>query len=102
MRCSHITAWSCVCVWSSVVIMSEVSGVCVCVCVYMPCRTFMCIVRSIYSLHQPPRSLYYNKELMKRTLGRPTYAFEARQYVVSVCVCVGARGGERGGVWGSG
>lgn len=23
---------------------------------------------------------------MKRTLGRPTYAFEARQYVVSVCV----------------
>ncbi|TRY64880.1 hypothetical protein DNTS_024584 [Danionella cerebrum] len=25
-------------------------------------------------------SLYYNKELMKRTLGRPTYAFEARQY----------------------
>uniref|UniRef100_A0AAY4AC17 Formin binding protein 1b n=1 Tax=Denticeps clupeoides TaxID=299321 RepID=A0AAY4AC17_9TELE len=30
-----------------------------------------------------PRSLYYNKELMKRTLGRPTYAFEARQYIVS-------------------
>uniref|UniRef100_A0A671PG78 Formin-binding protein 1-like n=1 Tax=Sinocyclocheilus anshuiensis TaxID=1608454 RepID=A0A671PG78_9TELE len=28
-------------------------------------------------------SLYYNKEIMKRTLGRPTYAFEARQYVVS-------------------
>ncbi|XP_031434175.1 formin-binding protein 1 isoform X3 [Clupea harengus] len=32
----------------------------------------------------PPRSLYYNKELMKRTLGRPTYAFEARQYVLSL------------------
>lgn len=35
---------------------------------------------------QSPRSLIYHKELMKRTLGRPTYAFEARQYVVSVCV----------------
>uniref|UniRef100_A0AAQ5Y4U3 Formin binding protein 1b n=1 Tax=Amphiprion ocellaris TaxID=80972 RepID=A0AAQ5Y4U3_AMPOC len=32
---------------------------------------------------QSPRSLIYHKELMKRTLGRPTYAFEARQYVVS-------------------
>ncbi|XP_028827173.1 formin-binding protein 1 isoform X6 [Denticeps clupeoides] len=31
-----------------------------------------------------PRSLYYNKELMKRTLGRPTYAFEARQYILSL------------------
>ncbi|XP_026091003.1 formin-binding protein 1-like isoform X2 [Carassius auratus] len=29
-------------------------------------------------------SLYYNKEIMKRTLGRPTYAFEARQYVLSL------------------
>ncbi|KAK3555903.1 hypothetical protein QTP86_029790 [Hemibagrus guttatus] len=28
-----------------------------------------------------PQSLHYDKELMKRTLGRPTYAFEARQYV---------------------
>lgn len=34
---------------------------------------------------QSPRSLICHKELMKRTLGRPTYAFEARQYVVSVC-----------------
>ncbi|KAM9338667.1 formin-binding protein 1 [Symphorus nematophorus] len=33
-----------------------------------------------------PRSLICHKELMKRTLGRPTYAFEARQYVVSVCI----------------
>ncbi|XP_062867257.1 formin-binding protein 1 isoform X2 [Trichomycterus rosablanca] len=31
-----------------------------------------------------PQYLYYNKELMKRTLGRPTYAFEARQYVLSL------------------
>ncbi|XP_042634571.1 formin-binding protein 1-like [Cyprinus carpio] len=30
------------------------------------------------------QSLYYNKEIMKRTLGRPTYAFEARQYVLSL------------------
>ncbi|KAK1803629.1 hypothetical protein P4O66_021042 [Electrophorus voltai] len=30
---------------------------------------------------QSPQSLHYHKELMKRTLGRPTYAFEARQYV---------------------
>ncbi|XP_057675918.1 formin-binding protein 1 isoform X1 [Corythoichthys intestinalis] len=34
--------------------------------------------------HQSPRSLIYRKELMKRTLGRPTYAFEARQYVLSL------------------
>ncbi|XP_035377080.1 formin-binding protein 1 isoform X5 [Electrophorus electricus] len=31
-----------------------------------------------------PQSLHYHKELMKRTLGRPTYAFEARQYVLSL------------------
>ncbi|XP_047661298.1 formin-binding protein 1 isoform X5 [Tachysurus fulvidraco] len=31
-----------------------------------------------------PQSLHYDKELMKRTLGRPTYAFEARQYVLSL------------------
>lgn len=55
----------------------------------------------LYFLWQPPqqqspRSLICHKELMKRTLGRPTYAFEARQYVVSVwrlcesqrCECV--------------
>ncbi|XP_069024663.1 formin-binding protein 1 isoform X3 [Embiotoca jacksoni] len=33
---------------------------------------------------QSPRSLIYHKELMKRTLGRPTYAFEARQYILSL------------------
>ncbi|XP_036972773.1 formin-binding protein 1 isoform X7 [Acanthopagrus latus] len=33
---------------------------------------------------QSPRSLSCHKELMKRTLGRPTYAFEARQYVLSL------------------
>ncbi|XP_014823939.1 PREDICTED: formin-binding protein 1 isoform X2 [Poecilia mexicana] len=33
---------------------------------------------------QSPRSLIYHKELMKRTLGQPTYAFEARQYVLSL------------------
>ncbi|XP_035291820.1 formin-binding protein 1-like isoform X4 [Anguilla anguilla] len=27
---------------------------------------------------------YFDKELMKRTLGKPTYAFEARQYVLSL------------------
>src|SRR4029434_9074253 len=61
----------------------------------MPVRACMCFLIRIYSLLQPPRSLYYNKELMKRTLGRPTYAFEARQYVVSVCVCVRERERER-------
>nr|XP_060613531.1 formin-binding protein 1 isoform X10 [Anolis sagrei ordinatus] len=30
------------------------------------------------------QSLYFHKELMKRTLGRPTYAVEARAYVVSL------------------
>ncbi|XP_062815000.1 formin-binding protein 1 isoform X10 [Anolis carolinensis] len=30
------------------------------------------------------QSLYFHKELMKRTLGRPTYAHEARAYVVSL------------------
>lgn len=29
------------------------------------------------------QSLCYHKELMKRTLGKPTHAFEARDYVVS-------------------
>ncbi|XP_077354399.1 formin-binding protein 1 isoform X4 [Festucalex cinctus] len=33
---------------------------------------------------QSPRSRVCHKELMKRTLGRPTYAFEARQYVLSL------------------
>nr|XP_015222107.1 PREDICTED: formin-binding protein 1 isoform X22 [Lepisosteus oculatus] len=30
------------------------------------------------------RTYSYHKELMKRTLGRPTYAYEARQYVLSL------------------
>ncbi|XP_035246607.1 formin-binding protein 1 isoform X19 [Anguilla anguilla] len=29
-------------------------------------------------------SYYYEKDLMKKTLGKPTYAFEARQYVLSL------------------
>ncbi|XP_077399041.1 formin-binding protein 1 isoform X3 [Vanacampus margaritifer] len=33
---------------------------------------------------QSPRSRVCRRELMKRTLGRPTYAFEARQYVLSL------------------
>lgn len=31
------------------------------------------------------QSFCFHKELKKRTIGRPTYAFEARDYVVSVC-----------------
>ena len=34
---------------------------------------------------QQSQSLYFHKELMKRTLGKPTYALEAREYVVSPC-----------------
>ncbi|KAJ8339185.1 hypothetical protein SKAU_G00359710 [Synaphobranchus kaupii] len=30
------------------------------------------------------RSYYCEKELMKRTMGKPTYAFEARQYVITL------------------
>ncbi|XP_063000925.1 formin-binding protein 1 isoform X3 [Elgaria multicarinata webbii] len=30
------------------------------------------------------QSLYFHKELMKRTLGKPTYALEAREYVLSL------------------
>ncbi|XP_078282324.1 formin-binding protein 1 isoform X11 [Rhinoraja longicauda] len=30
------------------------------------------------------RSLYFHKELMKRTLGKPTYAYEAREFVLSL------------------
>jgi hypothetical protein len=29
------------------------------------------------------QSFCFHKELMKRTIGKPTYAFEARDYVVS-------------------
>lgn len=56
--------------------------VCVCVCVWLIW---------VYFLLQSAQSLYYNKEIMKRTLGRPTYAFEARQYIVSVWKCVRQR-----------
>lgn len=34
--------------------------------------------------HQQTQSLYIHKELMKRTLGTPTCAIEAREYVVSL------------------
>ncbi|XP_028570228.1 formin-binding protein 1 isoform X2 [Podarcis muralis] len=33
---------------------------------------------------QQSQSLYFHKELMKRTLGKPTYALEAREYVLSL------------------
>ncbi|XP_053138449.1 formin-binding protein 1 isoform X10 [Hemicordylus capensis] len=33
---------------------------------------------------QQSQSLYFHKELMKRTLGKPTYAHEAREYVLSL------------------
>nr|XP_056716306.1 formin-binding protein 1 isoform X6 [Euleptes europaea] len=38
---------------------------------------------------QQSQSLYFHKELMKRTLGKPTYALEAREYVVSLCMGAG-------------
>ncbi|XP_061459786.1 formin-binding protein 1 isoform X1 [Rhineura floridana] len=33
---------------------------------------------------QQSQSLYFHKEFMKRTLGKPTYALEAREYVLSL------------------
>ncbi|XP_062929607.1 formin-binding protein 1 isoform X3 [Mobula hypostoma] len=36
------------------------------------------------SLKRGPRSFYCHKELMKRTLGKPTYAYEAREFVLSL------------------
>ncbi|XP_078282316.1 formin-binding protein 1 isoform X3 [Rhinoraja longicauda] len=36
------------------------------------------------SLKRGTRSLYFHKELMKRTLGKPTYAYEAREFVLSL------------------
>ncbi|KAM3874520.1 formin-binding protein 1 [Diretmus argenteus] len=51
---------------------------------FMTSKPKMHCLRSLRRGQQSPRSLIYHKELMKRTLGRPTYAFEARQYVVSV------------------
>ncbi|XP_075312134.1 formin-binding protein 1 isoform X11 [Odontesthes bonariensis] len=50
---------------------------------FMTSKPKMHCLRSLRRGQQSPRSLIYHKELMKRTLGRPTYAFEARQYVGS-------------------
>ncbi|XP_051892736.1 formin-binding protein 1 isoform X2 [Pristis pectinata] len=36
------------------------------------------------SLKRGTRSFYFHKELMKRTLGKPTYAYEAREFVLSL------------------
>ncbi|KAM4876919.1 formin-binding protein 1 isoform 2-T2 [Thomomys bottae] len=38
------------------------------------------------SLKRGTQSLYCHRDLMKKTLGKPTYAFEARDYVVSSSV----------------
>ncbi|XP_029940147.1 formin-binding protein 1 isoform X13 [Salarias fasciatus] len=51
---------------------------------FMTSKPKMHCLRSLRRGQQSPRSLVYHKELMKRTLGRPTYAFEARQYVLSL------------------
>ncbi|KAM9821001.1 formin-binding protein 1 isoform 2-T2 [Neosynchiropus ocellatus] len=53
---------------------------------FMASKPKMHCLRSLRRGQQSPRptSLLCNKELMKRTLGRPTYAFEARQYVLSL------------------
>ncbi|KAM3599836.1 uncharacterized protein V6R79_012486 [Siganus canaliculatus] len=53
---------------------------------FMASKPKMHCLRSLRRGQQSPRALICHKELMKRTLGRPTYAFEARQYVVSVCI----------------
>ncbi|XP_016525361.1 formin-binding protein 1 isoform X16 [Poecilia formosa] len=51
---------------------------------FMASKPKMHCLRSLRRGQQSPRSLIYHKELMKRTLGQPTYAFEARQYVLSL------------------
>nr|XP_020511079.1 formin-binding protein 1 isoform X5 [Labrus bergylta] len=51
---------------------------------FMASKPKMHCLRSLRRGQQSPCSLINNKELMKRTLGRPTYAFEARQYVLSL------------------
>ncbi|XP_036972778.1 formin-binding protein 1 isoform X12 [Acanthopagrus latus] len=51
---------------------------------FMTSKPKMHCLRSLRRGQQSPRSLSCHKELMKRTLGRPTYAFEARQYVLSL------------------
>ncbi|XP_019493793.1 PREDICTED: formin-binding protein 1 isoform X4 [Hipposideros armiger] len=59
------------------------------------------------SLKRGTQSFCFHKELMKRTIGKATYAFEARDYVLSLklhCSCLlgggsaGARG-TRSGLW---
>nr|XP_040142416.1 formin-binding protein 1 isoform X2 [Ictidomys tridecemlineatus] len=40
--------------------------------------------KDTHSLRTETQSLCLHKELMKRTLGKPTYAFEARDYVLSL------------------
>ncbi|XP_032424813.1 formin-binding protein 1 isoform X7 [Xiphophorus hellerii] len=51
---------------------------------FMASKPKMHCLRSLRRGQQSPRSLIYHKELMKRTLGQPTYAFEARQYILSL------------------
>ncbi|XP_008421793.1 formin-binding protein 1 isoform X6 [Poecilia reticulata] len=51
---------------------------------FMASKPKMHCLRSLRRGQQSPCSLIYHKELMKRTLGQPTYAFEARQYVLSL------------------
>ncbi|XP_075434765.1 formin-binding protein 1 isoform X3 [Ascaphus truei] len=41
------------------------------------------------SLKRGTRSAYFHKGIMKRTLGKPTCAFEAREYVLSLKLCFG-------------
>ncbi|XP_029299952.1 formin-binding protein 1 isoform X2 [Cottoperca gobio] len=51
---------------------------------FMTSKPKMHCLRSLRRGQQSQRSLICHKELMKRTLGRPTYAFEARKYVLSL------------------
>ncbi|KAM6976225.1 formin-binding protein 1 isoform 2-T2 [Tautogolabrus adspersus] len=51
---------------------------------FMASKPKMHCLRSLRRGQQSPCSFTCHKELMKRTLGRPTYAFEARQYVLSL------------------
>lgn len=52
--------------------------------------TIFCILLFIFSCsladYWQTQSFCFHKELMKRTIGKPTYAFEARDYVVSLPV----------------
>ena len=42
--------------------------------------------------YRQTQSFCFHKELTKRTIGKPTYAFEARDYVVSSPVAAGSHG----------